>query len=87
VVLFLLFLAQLAMPASGPKTAPRWASFSAAAEYAGIPAKTLRDWVRKGRIPAYRIGPRLLQIDLDDVDAMRRRVPTVHDRAADKAVS
>jgi excisionase family DNA binding protein len=68
---------------------PRWALFPDAAEYAGIPVKTLRDWVRKGRIPAYRIGPRLLQIDLNDIDRMRRRVPTAHldDRDEGEAVS
>jgi hypothetical protein len=37
----------------------------------------MRDWIKKGILPAYRIGPRLLQIDLNDIDRLRRRVPTV----------
>jgi excisionase family DNA binding protein len=55
---------------------PRYASFGEAVEYANIPPGTMRDWIRKGLLPAYRIGPRLLQIDLNDIDKMRRRVRT-----------
>jgi excisionase family DNA binding protein len=57
-------------------TEPRFVSFKEACDYAGIPKGTMRDWVRRGLLPAYRIGPRLLQIDLNDIDRMRRRVPT-----------
>jgi excisionase family DNA binding protein len=85
--LFLLHLVQFAMSAPGRKADPRWASFKDAAAYAAIPPKTLRDWVSKGRVPAYRIGPRQLQLDLNDIDRMRRRVPTLHDDAKEKAVS
>jgi excisionase family DNA binding protein len=59
---------------------PRWALFPEAVAYAAVSANTMRDWIRDGRLPAYRIGPRLLQVDLDDVDALRRRVPTVEPR-------
>jgi excisionase family DNA binding protein len=44
------------------------------AQYA-IPVKTVRDWIRRGLLPAYRFGPRILRVDLNDIDAMRRRVP------------
>jgi len=37
----------------------------------------MRDWITKGWLPAYRMGPRQIQIDLNDVDALRRRIPTV----------
>jgi excisionase family DNA binding protein len=55
--------------------APRYAGLTAAAKYAAVPIGTLRDWVRRGLLPAYRIGTRLLQVDLNDIDRMRRRVP------------
>jgi hypothetical protein len=38
----------------------------------------VRDWVAKGRLPAYRIGPRRIQIDLNDIDAMRVRIPAAN---------
>jgi hypothetical protein len=62
---------------------PRYARFNEAREYAGnIPAGTFRDWIRRGILPAYRLGPRLLVVDLNDIDKLRRRVPTVERRAS-----
>ena len=87
-VLLLLTIGVLATATSGnrkrkirtpmplPPGPPRWASLVEAANYAKIPVRTLRDWVSKGWLPAYRIGPRQIQIDLNDVDALRRRIPT-----------
>lgn len=62
---------------SDPEAAPRWASFPEACAYAHLPPNTLRRYISEGRLPAYRIGPRLLQVNLDDVDRLRRLVPTV----------
>jgi hypothetical protein len=50
--------------------------FGDAVAFANVPTGTMRDWIRRGLLPAYRIGPRLLQIDLSDIDRLRRRVPT-----------
>ena len=58
-------------------TPARYAPLIEAADYAGVPVSTLRHYVRTGQLPAYRFGKRLLQIDLNDIDRMRRRVPTV----------
>lgn len=65
------------LPALKPLPGARWATLFEAAEYANIPARTMRDWITKGWLPAYRMGPRQIQIDLNDVDALRRRIPTV----------
>ena len=67
------------MPTQSPSSEeqPRYALFTDAVEYAGVGTNTLRDWIRKGLLPAYRIGPRLLQVDLNDIDRLRRRVPAV----------
>ena len=67
----------MAKQAAPPTAQPRWRSLSEASDYAGgIPISTLRDWIRRGILPAYRVGPRQLQVDLNDLDALRRRVPT-----------
>jgi excisionase family DNA binding protein len=46
-----------------------------AAEYADVHPMTLRRWIAAGRVPAYRAGPRLLKVDLNELDAMLRPVP------------
>jgi len=51
-------------------------SLADAADYAGVCTKTIRRWVQRGVIPAYRIGPRLVRINLDDLDAALTRIPT-----------
>ena len=65
-----------------PEPEPRYALFGEAVDYANVPPGTMRDWIRRGLLPAYRIGPRLLQIDLNDIDRLRRRVPTAQPRRA-----
>ena len=52
-----------------------------ASDYADVSTKTLRRWIAAGRIPAYRVGPRLLKIDLNELDAMLRPIPTSGGRA------
>ena len=53
----------------------RLMTISAAAEYADVHPVTLRRWVAAGRLPAYRVGPRLLKIDLDELEAIIRPIP------------
>lgn len=55
---------------------PRWATIDEAAEYigGGVAPRTVRGWIRRGELKAVRMGPRLLRIDLNDVDRMGRRV-------------
>jgi excisionase family DNA binding protein len=61
---------------------PRWVTgLPAASTYAGVAVRTLRDWIAKGLLPAYRIGPRQIQIDLNDIDALRTRIPAANGAA------
>ena len=64
-------------PSAGPT--PRWASLRDAEAHSRIPVSTLWDQARKGLLPMYRIGPRQIQVDLNDLDRLRRRVPTARD--------
>jgi len=46
-------------------------TLSEAAERLGTNVCTVRDWVREGLIPAYRVGKRFTRVDWDQVlDAM-----------------
>ena len=66
--------AQRRSRARRPPPEPRWATMNEAVEYSRIPWRTLRRWIKEGRLPAYRIGPRLIQVDLNDLDRLRRRL-------------
>ena len=48
----------------------RLTSLANAAEYADLSQRTIRRYVAAGRLRAYRVGPRLLKVDLDDLDAL-----------------
>lgn len=46
------------------------ATVNDAAEYVGVHPKTIRRWIAQGRLTAYAAGPRLIRVDLDELDAM-----------------
>lgn len=58
------------MPAN--KSQRRLSSLPDAAEQYGVSAKTLRRYISAGRITGYRFGPRMLRVDLDELDALLR---------------
>ena len=45
-----------------------------AAEYAHVSKGTIHRWIRQGRLPAHRVGPLLLLVDLDDIDRLIKPV-------------
>lgn len=51
-------------------------SIAKAADYADVHPMTMRRWISAGRIKAYRLGPRSLRVDLNELDAMLRPIPT-----------
>ena len=59
-----------------PHTAQRQAAFrrlatiNDTADYVGVHPKTVRRWIATGRLTALRAGPRLIRIDLTEVDVM-----------------
>lgn len=49
-------------------------STGAAAAELGVSDKTIRRYIEAGRLPAYKVGPRNIRVDLDDVRALLQRV-------------
>ena len=66
-----------------PPATPCFAPLKQAAATRGISYRTLLSWIAQGRIQAYRFGPRLLQVDLNELDKLR--VPV--DRPAQRRAS
>ena len=50
-------------------------SIANAAEQTGLSAKTIRRYIAEGRLPAYRLGPRMIRVDLDDIDRLWQPLP------------
>ena len=59
-----------------PATQRRLASINAAAEYAGVSAKTIRRRISDGTIKGYKLGSRTIRVDLLELDAAFRAIPT-----------
>lgn len=54
----------------------RWSPLTRAAEYLGVSDKTLRRMIASGVVTGYRAGPRLIRVDLNELDAMLRPIPS-----------
>jgi excisionase family DNA binding protein len=54
----------------------RLVSINQAADYADVSTKTIRRRIADGTIPAERLGPRLIRVRLDAVDAAFHPIPT-----------
>lgn len=57
-----------------PSRPARPATIAGAAIYRKVPERTMRRWVERGLIRAWRHGPRRIIVDLDDVDTLFRSV-------------
>jgi excisionase family DNA binding protein len=51
-------------------------AIAAAAKRDGVSTKTIRRYIAAGLLTAYRVGPRLIRVDLAEVDALLHRIPT-----------
>lgn len=74
------------MPNTIPAPAPtrRLATINQAAEYAACSTKTIRRRIASGDLTGYRMGQRLIRVDLTELDALLRPIPTAgggHDAA------
>lgn len=61
-----------------PTATPRraYASVSEVAQYLGLNDETIRRMIAEGRLRAYRNGKKLIRLDLNEVDAAMRPIPT-----------
>lgn len=57
-------------------TPRRNVSIGEAANYAGVSVRTVRRRIADGSLTGYRFGARLIRIDLDELDAAMRPIPT-----------
>ena len=60
-------------PTAGP--ARRLASLSGAAEYADVNPRTIRRRIADGTITGYRLGPRVIRVDLNELDRVFAQIP------------
>ena len=57
----------------------RYASIAEAAEYVGLHDRTIRRWILDGRLTGYRLGTKLLRVDLNEVDRLFKPVTAAGD--------
>jgi excisionase family DNA binding protein len=53
------------------------ASLTYAANTVGCSTRTMRRYIAEGRLTGYRMGPRLIRVDMAEVEALFRPIPTV----------
>lgn len=53
-----------------------YVSIAEAAEHACVSDKSIRRYIAAGLLTGYRCGPRLIRIDIDELNAMLRPIPT-----------
>lgn len=56
--------------------ARQWMTPQQAADHLGITDRTLRRYIARGQLPAYRMGNRVIRVRLGDVEALLRPIPT-----------
>jgi hypothetical protein len=61
----------------------RLESLAAGAEYADVSTRTIRRYIAQGLLTGYRCGPRLVKVDLNEIDEkLIRPIPTAGGGAA-----
>lgn len=54
----------------------QYESVADAAARVDVSTKTVSRWIASGQLAGYRIGPRLLRVDPDELDRMLTLIPT-----------
>ena len=63
------------MATSAAKDARRLVSIDQAARLVDVSPRTIRRRIADGSLTGYRFGPRVIRVDLDEVDALLTRIP------------
>ncbi|AXH46781.1 helix-turn-helix DNA-binding domain protein [Mycobacterium phage Acolyte] len=53
---------------------PQRASIQQTADYLGVSTKTVRRYIADGKLKAVRLGPKLIRVERDSVDALMRPI-------------
>ena len=61
------------------RTPRRLVSLADAAAYADVSIRTVRRYIAQGRLTGYRVGPRLVKVDLSELVALARPIPSAGD--------
>jgi excisionase family DNA binding protein len=61
------------MPRPARKPA-RPASITTAAQYAPCGRRTIQRYIAQGKLNAWRLGPKMIRVDLDEIDKLFRPV-------------
>lgn len=64
-----------------PRTRRRLASITVAAEHGDVSTRTIRRYISNGLLTGYRVGPRLIKVDLDELEQLARPIPTAQGAA------
>ena len=57
-------------------TPRRLGGLTLAAEYLGVSDKTIRRMIAAGTLTGYRVGPRMIRVDMDEVERLVRPIPS-----------
>lgn len=60
------------------KVPPRHASVKAAAAACGVSRDTIRRRIASGQLTGYRLGRKIMKVDLDEVEELFRVMPTTN---------
>lgn len=66
--------------ASSTEKPRRFGSIDRAAGIGDVSSKTIRRRIADGSLTGYRFGPRIIRVDLDEVEALFKRMPTAASR-------
>jgi excisionase family DNA binding protein len=61
---------------SAAKRARRLVSIDQAARLVDVSPRTIRRRIADGSLTGYRFGPRVIRVDLDEVESLLTRIPT-----------
>lgn len=65
-----------------PAGTRRLVSMATAAAHADVSVRTLRRYIAQGRLTGYRLGPRLVKVDLNEVDRLAQPIPNARASAS-----
>jgi excisionase family DNA binding protein len=66
--------------ARAPRAPRRLVSLAEAAARVGCNSKTIRRRISDGSLTGFRLGPRMIRVDADELDSLMRRIPTAGTR-------